>query len=569
VALKAYVSPGVTVDEAPSPTLAPFLPTPTIVAIVGESAGTQTASERLILSGTTPVTLKNTGVVGASTVVTTAASGAVVDPGNYTVAQSADPDSTVTGDESYTIVRVPPPSAALTAVTGGTGALTGTYRYKYAFVNAAGETGPSPATGDIVIAAAGYNLSNIAVGPSGTTARTVYREKVVAGVGQGYHLVATIANNSATTLTNEATTDAAAATAPAPKNGIADPDTVVVTYTYTDEFYFEPTLFEDYDDIADKYGAPYDTNGLVSSKLTFAARLAFLNGARDVIAVATRGSADTDYDAALAKLLNEEHANIVVVTKGSTTTIASLKAHVDTMVNMGHYRFGIAAQDGSTSVVPAATLRTAAQAQNDQALQYLNVSSLRTQNPVTGREIDVGGQYATAAIAGMWAGREVAFPLTGATVAGFTGINDKRTSAERALDSNAGLLVIEEKSKGTLSVRHSVTTAIGDVNWREGSVVRAKFHMAERVGSGLQGLIGTVAAPAVAASIVRSAVAGVLEQLVVEQVIASYQDVKARSLTGDPTTIEVRFAYSPLYPINNILVIFTVNPNTGDFTFNV
>jgi hypothetical protein len=61
---------------------------------------------------------------------------------------------------------------------------------------------------------------------------------------------------------------------------------------------------------------------------------------------------------------------------------------------------------------------------------------------------------------------------------------------------------------------------------------------------------------------------GVLEQLVLEGVINAYSDVKARLLT-DPTTVEVRFQYTPAYPINNINVVFTINTQTGDGDFQL
>jgi hypothetical protein len=68
-----------------------------------------------------------------------------------------------------------------------------------------------------------------------------------------------------------------------------------------------------------------------------------------------------------------------------------------------------------------------------------------------------------------------------------------------------------------------------------------------------------------APGIVQAAVLGILEQLVIEGSIDSYAAIKARLLQGDPTTVEVRFEYTPAYPINNVNVVFTINTNTGEF----
>lgn len=172
-----------------------------------------------------------------------------------------------------------------------------------------------------------------------------------------------------------------------------------------------------------------------------------------------------------------------------------------------------------------------------------------------------------AAVGGMYASRDVQIPLTRKTVSGFAGIGDKRTLNEQASDSNAGLLVIEDKGNaGVLRVRHDLTTAIGAVNTRESSVVRAKYEMAHRLKTTLDaGVVGQVVPQNEAPLFVQSTVSSVLGQLLSEEVIAGWSDLKARTLS-DPTVIEVKFGYNPVYPINNVEVRFTINTNTGEFT---
>jgi hypothetical protein len=253
----------------------------------------QVASERLILSGTTAVALRNTGISTGSVVVKLGSTGEVLNAGNYVVVQGSDPDSTVTGDEPYTIARFAGPSVAPVASNAGTGTLNGTYRYAVSFVNAAGETGIGPATSDTVFnGSQGANLSGVPLGATGTTSRNIYRSKVTGGVAAAYHLVATIANNSATTLSNETTLDATADSAATPKTGIADGDTVVVSYNYTNNHYYDPTYLSDYDDVVDKYGAPFDSSGNIVSPVSFAARLAFQNGASELVLLAATANTD-------------------------------------------------------------------------------------------------------------------------------------------------------------------------------------------------------------------------------------------------------------------------------------
>lgn len=564
----AYNSPGVNVTESVVPSLAPIISSPALIAIVGAASGAQTATERLVLTGTTAQTLAHTGVTAGSAVVKLTATGAVLNPGNYSIVQSSDPDSSVVGDETYIITRIASPSTGPTVVASGTGTLTGTYEYAVSYLNANGETGIGPSSGTVAIAGAGYNLSNIPLGPTGTTGRKIYRKKSVGtSADLIFHLVATMNDNTTVVLTNETTLDATANVASQPTSGIASGDTVTLSYNYVDADYYEPTLLGDYNDITDKYGAPFDANGNINSKLSFAARFAFLNGANEIVAVASADDTQVSIEAALAKLENEPDVSIVVIANGGSWVASSLFAHTSKMIGQGLYRFGVVGRDGTPSLIDAATIRAASQGLNDESIRYVNISSPYLSNPITGAKLAVGGQFVAAALAGMYAGRDVQVPLTRKTVAGFVGINDVRRESEKALDSAAGLLVVEERGGGVIRVRHDITTSTASVNSREAPVVRAKYELARRMKDSLDaGAVGVVLPAAVAQSLVESIANSVLDGLMNEQAINGYSDVKARLLDGDPTTVELRFQYLPAYPINNINVVFTINTTTGDIT---
>lgn len=564
MAIRAYNSPGVTVTETIDPALTPLIANPSEICLVGPAQGYQVASERVYLSGTTPVSLRYTGVNTATVIVYNNTTGAVINPGNYTVLAGTDPDPTRSGDIPYTITRIPGPegSGATPGVAAGTGTLTGTFVYAYSYVNANGESGLSPQSTSITLTAQGTNLTNITVGPAGTTARNIYRAPISAGTQGPWSLVGSLPNNTATTLSGET----AAASATLPQNGIASGDTVLVTYQFTDQFYFEPTLFSDFDDIVQKYGTPFNTDGTINSALSFAAMLAFQNGASEMVALASATSSDTDISNAFPKLEADDSIQLIVPVSGGASVHSSLAAHLTSMNSQGHYRMGVVGRDSSTTPITSQALRDS-QLYNNEALMMISPASFKFNNPITGRPATVGGQYAASAVAGMFAARDVNVPLTRKTLAGFTGVGDKRTNTEKALDSSAGLMEIEERN-GVLRVRHGITTAIGNVNTREASVVRTKYDMGHRLLNTLDGLIGIVATVDQAPTIVTSVVHGVLEQMVMEGLISKYANIKARLLASDLTTVEVRFQYTPAYPINNIAVIFTINTQTGNATLD-
>jgi uncharacterized phage protein gp47/JayE len=91
------------------------------------------------------------------------------------------------------------PTAPVATVSATTGVLTGTYEYVVSFVNASGETLPSPESNAVAPAAKQVNLTAIPLGGAGTTARKIFRQKD--GTGD-FKLVTTIANNTATTFTD-------------------------------------------------------------------------------------------------------------------------------------------------------------------------------------------------------------------------------------------------------------------------------------------------------------------------------------------------------------------------------
>lgn len=561
----AYNSPGVTVTQTANPSLAPLLANPSVVALIGPASGSQSATERLVLTGTTPSNLRFTGVSGASVIVK-AVDGTLINAGNYTVAQGTDPNPNITGDEPYTIVRVAAPTTAPT-LANGTGTLVGTYHYEVTFVNAAGETGPGPASANITLATQGASLSAIPVGPAGTTARNIYREKVISSVGQGFHLVATISDNTTVVLANESTSDATALNGASPPAGITSGDTVTVSYTYTDQYYYLPTTFSDFSSIVDKYGPPFDATGNISSQLSFTARLIFLNGASEIVAVAAATNSEPDMSAAIAKLESVPEVRFVAVSTGTTAINADVIAHVNKMNGQGNYRQAVLGMDGTGTPITFATQRGYAQSVNNEAIQIVNTTSLVMDNPITTRPLNVGGQYMAAALTGMWAGRDVQFPLTRKTVAGFVDINDKRSSTDNALDGSAGLEVVRVVAGGSITVRHSITTAVGDISTREGSVVRAKYEMAHQLQTILDSSVVGIVVPAdQAPQIVQSVVIGVLQQLILEQAIQGYSNVTARLLPNDPSTVQVAFSYQPAYPINNIAVVFQIDTTTGNLS---
>lgn len=103
------------------------------------------------------------------------------------------------------------PSSWPLLLEGAAGALNGTYQYAVSFYNASGETlATQPANeveSEITVSNKQINLTSIPLGVAGTTGRRIYRKTMPAGT---FGLVATIADNTTTTHTDNNTTPGAA-----------------------------------------------------------------------------------------------------------------------------------------------------------------------------------------------------------------------------------------------------------------------------------------------------------------------------------------------------------------------
>lgn len=119
----------------------------------------------------------------------------------------------------FTRHGVPAPTSTLTAATGAAGTLTGAYVYGVTYVNSQlAEGNISPVTSTLTVAGSQINLSNIPTAPQsfGVASRRIYRTVTS---GTVYKRVTELANNTATTYTDNTSDSALGVTAPS-DNGV-------------------------------------------------------------------------------------------------------------------------------------------------------------------------------------------------------------------------------------------------------------------------------------------------------------------------------------------------------------
>lgn len=436
--------------------------------------------------------------------------------------------------------------------------------------------------------------------PVGATVQSVISVKNAINTAAG------AADGSGYVLTTDYTTSPSNGTITRVGAGsIPDGALVNVTYTYVSADYFVPTLFEDIGSVESKYGPALNSSGTaINSPLSYAAQLAFENGASRIVASplfvrATPGDSSTapgqpnstqaattsTWIDTLALLRDVEDINILVPVVGQSQAnvndsaeLAILQAfqdHAHFMQSEGQYLVVIAGEDSSASSSVAqrstlqshaATLRSRYNGDEAQKFVLLNSAKLPRPLPTTNQTLVVGAQYAAAGIAGMVASSPVSSTITRKILSGFVGLLEPRTKAEKNADAQAGLLVLDYK-EGSVSIRHGITIDNTATAKRELSVVRAKHRVIESVFQTLETqVIGKINADNDAALKIKTAVITVLTDLVSARDIVDFTGVEARLLSLDPATAQVRFSYRPAFPVNNIDILFSLDLTTQEIT---
>lgn len=360
---------------------------------------------------------------------------------------------------------------------------------------------------------------------------------------------------------------------------------VTVSYQYTDSTYFQLNFFEDFASIADTYGPALDpVTGALVSPLTFAAQCAITNGANQVYTLAvdpSKGTVSEQFaDAYQTLSASSSDVNVVVPLWSGVTDPAALAGMLATLnaalaqdAAKGVLRFAMVGLDQNYTGAAADVAALASGISSTRiALAYPN--QLNFFNGVTNTSTVVDGYYLAAACAGILVAQQPQMPLTNKVVTGFSGfpaaVARAMTPTNKDTMAKGGVMVVELNRQNQLKVRHGLTTNYaGGVLLREISLVRAQDALYDLLQTTMEasGLIGIPIDSTTALS-VKSIVAGALENAKSATVglIVDYNQLAVREQappSGDPTVIEVRFAYKPSWPLNYILVSFTVDTSNG------
>lgn len=355
--------------------------------------------------------------------------------------------------------------------------------------------------------------------------------------------------------------------------GIQEGQFVQVSYRYTAPDYHAVHALYDYDDVRERYGEPFDANGNIQSEITLAAKFAFMNGASTVLTCAidteTYPSPSQAYEEALKLFRDEDQIAIVVPGTGEDWIYPLVKSHVNLQSNNKYERRAILGIDGSANSVETSIRQSYAETLSDRRVAMVSPSRFKYYAPELSDNVILGGQFMAAAVAGKSVSQIAAMPLTRKTILGFDGPaeNPMQREGEKDLETQSGLMVIEKTRRNQVQVRHGVTTDFTDLLTREWSIIGQQDVMVYRVRDYLDadGLIGMPIYDTTLIQVKASAESA-LQSLIRDQIIVGYQNLKVRQIATLPDVIEVRYEWKPAYPLNYIVVRYSVAVMTGDVT---
>lgn len=336
------------------------------------------------------------------------------------------------------------------------------------------------------------------------------------------------------------------------------------TYTVSYEYAkaagdYIPRFFFNMSDVEAEHGTPSTTN-----TLSLGAEVVFEQGASAVCLIQTNpadGSEFNKHKNALDKLAPVAGINIVVPLTTLTTIHSYLKTHCINASSLTERkeRTGVVAMASGTSVASLG-----AQAQALAHKRIVLVSSTECSR-VIGGDVDpttLGGQYVAAAVAGVRCSRafDVADPATRKEVVGFSDITDGLLRQEKVLLLSKGVMVIENLA-GVFRIMQQVTTDTSTIENREYSVVEVIDFVASSMRTSLESIYIGQKILEGTPSQVRSTILAILNNMIASEILTAAQNVQASINGSDPTQIDVSFEISPVFPLNFILITFSLSPN--------
>jgi hypothetical protein len=173
-----------------------------------------------------------------------------------------------------------------------------------------------------------------------------------------------------------------------------------------------------------------------------------------------------------------------------------------------------------------------------------------------GNEVEyiVDGSMVAAAVAGRDVSpvTDIATPMTNSTIVGFKRLYRRLDNVTASLVANAGCTVLEEQTP-VIRILMYLTTDMSTALTRDPRIVEVKHSIQQGIRVALNRFIGSKNLPKMQTQI-RDTVASYFKQLKQNEIIVDFTGINVKQNTSDPSTVDVEAYYSPVFPLNWIMV---------------
>jgi len=173
-----------------------------------------------------------------------------------------------------------------------------------------------------------------------------------------------------------------------------------------------------------------------------------------------------------------------------------------------------------------------------------------------GNEVEyiVDGSMLAAATCGldMSPATDIATPLTNSTIVGFKRLYRRLDNVTAALVANSGCTVLEEQTP-VIRILMYLTTDMSTSLTRDPRIVEVKHSIQQGIRSALSRYIGSKNLPKMQSQ-VRDTTGSYFKSLKQKEIIVDFTGINVTQNTSDPSTLDVEAYYSPVFPLNWIVV---------------
>lgn len=304
----------------------------------------------------------------------------------------------------------------------------------------------------------------------------------------------------------------------------------------------------------------------ITNKVVVGANLAFLNGARAVAIqqiVKDTGLPDASTQAYIdgvdsfnTPLPNGTRPSLIQVMTTNPDVIAYLKSSnaIQSSITYRNERTSIVGFAFGTT--PDAAISQCKGLATEKLTPVYPEAAVLSISDAFGNEVQylVDGSFIAVAMAGLDVSPayDIATPLTNKTIVGFDRLYRRLDEVTAALVANAGCTTLDQVGNA-IRIKMYLTSDLSNAFTRDPRIVEVKHFVQQGLRSNLNQFIGQKNLPTVIPQIT-SAVNSYFATLKNTQLIVDFKGIHVYQDANDPSTVDVEAFYSPVFPLNWIIV---------------